>query len=55
MKLSKKAPAPFTPVYCPELDITTELDAKEATYYQYLIGILKCIVELGRVNITVET
>ena len=55
MKLPKKNPAPFTSSYCPELDITLELDAKEAACYQSLIGILQWGFELGRVDITVKT
>ena len=55
MKLPKKAPAPFTSGYFPELDITPEMDAKEAASYQSLIGILQWIFELGRVDITVKT
>ena len=52
--LPVKANAPFTSGYRPELDITNELDTKDAAYYQSLIGILRWIVELGRADITVE-
>ena len=55
IKLSKKYPEPFTSGYCPELDITPDLDSKRAAYYQSLIGIVLFIVELGRVDITVKT
>ena len=55
MKLPKKAPRPFTSGYQFEIHINPGLDAKKAAYYQYLIVILIWIVELGRVNITVET
>ena len=37
MKLPMKAPAPFTSGYCTELDITPELDSKEAACYHSLI------------------
>ena len=37
-----------------ELDVSPKLDAKLAPYYQSLIGILRWIVELGRVDICVE-
>jgi hypothetical protein len=40
--------------YRPELDVTPELSPKEAAYYQSLIGILRWIVELGRVDIGLE-
>ena len=38
--------------YRPELDITSELGEEDAAYYHYLIGVLRWIVELGRVDIT---
>ena len=38
----------------PELDITPELDPSMASYYMSLIGILRWIVELGRVDICLE-
>ena len=53
-KLPKRASAPFSTGYRPELDISPELDSKDITYYQSLIGILRWIVELGRVDITAE-
>ena len=37
-----------------ELDVSPKLDAKLAPYYQSLIGILRWIVGLGRVDICVE-
>ena len=40
--------------YRPEIDISTELDAADASYYQSLIGVLRWIVELGRVDICCE-
>ena len=46
--------APFTTGYRPEIDTTAELDPIEAAYYQSLIGIIRWIVELGRVDITAE-
>ena len=54
MKLSKKANSPLEGKYCPEIDITTELNGKSAAYYQSLIWVLCWIVELGRADITVE-
>ena len=47
----------FTPLsnkYRPEVDISDELQDEEASYYQYLIGILRWIVEMGRADIFVE-
>ena len=40
--------------YRPELDTTPELDPAEAAHYQSLIGILRWIIELGRMDISVE-
>ena len=37
--------------YLPEIDITKELGEAESSYYQSLIGVLRWIVELGRVDI----
>ena len=37
--------------YRPEIDISEKLGAQEASYFQSLIGILQCMVELGRVDI----
>ena len=52
--LPTKASAPISNGYRPEIDVTPELDVKEAAYYQSLIGILRWIVELGRADICVE-
>ena len=39
----------------PEIDISEELGAQEASYFQYLIVILRWMVELGRLDIYTET
>ena len=58
-KTSKKLPpnpkSPWTTNYRPEVDISPELGNANAAYYQSLIGILRWICELGRVDITMET
>jgi Reverse transcriptase (RNA-dependent DNA polymerase) len=54
-KLPAKANTPTSTVYRPELDVTPELKPNDAAYYQSLIGILRWIVELGRVDICLET
>lgn len=41
--------------YHPELDDSPELNAVDSAYYQSLIGILRWIVEMGRVDICLET
>lgn len=52
--LPKRAEAPFRNGYRPEIDVSRELVGEEASYYQSLIGILRWIVELGRVDICLE-
>jgi hypothetical protein len=54
MKLAVKASAPIASGYRPELDVPPELDPDDASHYQSLIGILRWIVELGRIDICCE-
>ena len=49
-----RAETPITTIYRPELDTTPELNAEDAAYYQSLIGILRWMVELGRVDTCLE-
>ena len=42
---------PMSPDHKPEIDATKELDARRASYYRSLIGILRWAVELGRLDI----
>ena len=44
----------MTSVYRPEIDITRELGSEDAAYYHSLLGVLRWIVELGRIDIIVE-
>jgi hypothetical protein len=37
--------------YRPELDVSEELDDRQANYYQELVGVLRWAVELGRIDI----
>jgi hypothetical protein len=53
-KLLNKAETPLCTSYRPELDVTPELSPQEAANYQSLIGILRWIVELGRVDVCLE-
>ena len=53
-KLPNKAETPMQTSYHPELDVSPELESDDASYYQSLIGILRWIVELGRVDICLE-
>ena len=49
-----KASTPMRTAYRPELDITPKLGPVMASYYMSLIGILRWICELGRVDICLE-
>jgi hypothetical protein len=49
----KKCSSPFQSGYRPELDFTPLLCAEQANYYQQVIGILRWIIELGRIDIHV--
>ena len=53
LKLPAKVVTPLSSGYRPELDSTRELSASEQNYYQGLIGILRWICELGRLDIIV--
>ena len=51
--LPTRVSTPLSQGYRPELDQSRELDAKRGQYYQSLIGVLRWICELGRVDILV--
>ena len=50
----KNATSPFSNGYRPELDISPVLDPVLCSYYQSQIGILRWMVELGRIDIITE-
>ena len=53
--IRSSASQPFSAVnYRPELDTTAECTVNQITFYQNLIGILRWIVELGRIDIGYE-
>ena len=52
--LPKRAPTPFAQSYAPEMDTSKELGMKETSFYQSQIGVLRWMVELGRVDIITE-
>jgi hypothetical protein len=54
LRYPSKCSAPFSTKYRPECDISPELEAKEASYFQYIIGVLCWTVELGRIDITAK-
>ena len=53
-KSPNKATTPLTSNYRPELDVTAESDPQGMSHCQSLIGVLRWIVELGRVDICLE-
>ena len=53
-KIPNKVETPMWLTYRLELDVSEELSPSDASYYQSLIGILRWIVELGRVGICLE-
>ena len=52
--LPAKAKTPLPNGYRPEIDISDKLGSEEGSYYQSLIGILRWMVELGRIDICTE-
>ena len=50
----KNAPSPMTTGRWTEIDISPELNATDAAYYQLLIGVVRWMVELGRVDLCTE-
>ena len=53
-KVTQKALNPFPGDYDPDLDTMDVLKDDQATYFQSQIGILRWMVELGRVDIATE-
>ena len=51
LRLHTKATTPLSSGYRPEMDSSRELDSDRQNYYQGLIGILRWICELGRLDI----
>ena len=52
--LSMKINAPLSNGYRPELDSSYKLDGADGAYDQSLIGILRWMLELGRIDICCE-
>ena len=55
LRLQSKCVAPLRHGYKPELDCTGELKAEGLQWYQEIIGCLRWAVELGRIDILLET
>jgi hypothetical protein len=47
LKLAKQTTGPFPTGYTPELDMTPELNDKDATLYQSQIGVLCWCIKVG--------
>ena len=52
--LPKKCVTPISAGYRPEVDTSRELEPEDAAYFHSLVGVLRWIVELGRIDINVE-
>ena len=50
----KQVKSPWPSGYEAELDTSEELNGKDATFYQHLVGVCHWIVELGRVDVITE-
>ena len=48
------APNPFVGGYRPETDTTDPLDPDRASYYQNMIGVMRWMVQIGRIDIATE-
>lgn len=54
LKLRSNVKAPLSKDYRPELDSSPELNAEDSSLYQSLIGSLRWMVEMGRIDICCE-
>ena len=52
--LPSKADNPFPTTYEPELDTSEPLDPTGASFYSHIIGVMRWMVEIGRVDIATE-
>ena len=48
------APNPFVGGYRPETDMTDPLDPDRAPYYHTMVGVMRWMVEIGRIDIATE-
>ena len=53
-KIPAKAANPFPENYSPDTDMTDPLDPECSSFFQHLIGVMRWMVEIGRVDIAVE-
>jgi hypothetical protein len=52
--LPQPADNPFPYDYCPGLDLSEPLDPECSSFYQHHIGVMRWMVELGRIDIAIE-
>ena len=53
-RMPKMVDNPFKMCYDPELDTSPELDPDSASYYLTIIGVLRWMIELGRIDIIIK-
>ena len=53
-KLPTQADNPFPTTYEPEMDVSDPLDPNHASFYSHIIGVMRWMVEIGRVDIATE-
>ncbi len=53
-QLPSRADNPFPLDYCPELDTSDPFDPECSSFYQHLIGVMRWMMELGRIDIAIE-
>jgi hypothetical protein len=53
-QMKSNVKSPFPSGYRSDLDSTPELDPRRASYYASVMGVLRCCVELGRLDIVIE-
>jgi hypothetical protein len=54
MKLAKKQSAPWPADYHAELDVSELLNDDDAQFYQTQIGVLRWMIEIGRIDVITE-
>ena len=53
-ELIANEPNPFPLGYEPCMDLSPMLSPEESSYFQTIIGVMRCMVELGRTDISVK-
>ncbi len=53
-KIPTRADNPFPTNYCPDIDATAPLDPGCLSFYQHLIGVMRWMVKLGRVDVATK-